>query len=358
MKLLVLARYDQLGASSRLRSYQFLRWYQAAGIECKVHALITDSMLREKYSRGRYSVFSLLLTYFKRAYIVFRAGDRDLIWIEKELLPFIPAFIEKILLGGKPYVIDFDDAIFHNYDLHRSRLVRQVLGKKIDQLMALSLCVVAGNAYIAARAQASGAPQVVKVPTVIDLDRYRAAPPDVGNNKTGEVVVGWIGSPTSIQYLRLIEQSLANLSARFNIRLRVICSNGFAMSGVLTESIPWAETDEVRLLQECDIGVMPLEDSAFERGKCGYKLIQYMGCGLPVVASPIGVNVSIVENGINGYLACSEAEWLSSLEALIGDPVLRKSMGAAGRQRVEQSYCVQVVAADLTALILKVSKDL
>lgn len=357
MKLFMLPRFTRLGASSRLRSYQFLPWFERAGFEITIQILVSDALLNQKYSRGKYQLFDIAWAYCQRAFSLLATSRHEMLWIEKELFPFLPFSFERLLLLGRPYVIDYDDAVFHTYDVHSSKLVRWVLGKKIDRLMSHATCVTVGNSYLAERALASGARKVVIVPTVVDLERYQDLPARQGNGQREEVVIGWIGSPTTQQYLQLIAKPLAELSKTFNFRLRVICLENLNLPGVITESIPWSEAEEVSLLQGCDIGVMPLNDSFFERGKCGYKLIQYMACGLPVIASPVGVNVSIVQEGINGYLAQTEAEWLTALATLISQPSMRMAMGASGRKLVEQRYSVQVVAGDLIDAITDASLD-
>jgi len=165
--------------------------------------------------------------------------------------------------------------------------------------------------------------------------------------------VGWIGSPSTAKYLQMLASSLETLSALFPLRLRAIGGGGVRLPGVEVENLPWSELEEVSMLQGCDIGVMPLADTPWERGKCGFKLIQYMACRKPVVASPVGVNREIVVDGVNGFLASSHDEWVRALERLKSDPELRKTMGANGRRMVEEKYCLQVTAPRLHWLLLE-----
>ena len=195
MKLLVLARYDRWGASSRLRSLQFLPWLKRAGITCEVQALFSDEMLHTKYRTGRYGLLLNVDAYARRVWQLIHRHKFDLIFIEKEATPWLPVQIEKPLLGGVPYALDFDDAVFHNYDLHHSAGIRRLLGRRLDHLMAGASLVTAGNNYLSQRARDAGAPWVELVPTVIDLDRYsvepRAPVPD------GVPRIVWIGSPST-----------------------------------------------------------------------------------------------------------------------------------------------------------------
>jgi glycosyltransferase involved in cell wall biosynthesis len=249
-------------------------------------------------------------------------------------------------------VADYDDAVFHRYDAHWSRLVRWLLGGKIDAVMRRADCVTAGNSYLARRALDAGATDVQLLPTVVDLDRY-PSPPAM---KTGaEVVIGWIGSPATAHYLAPLREVLAALASRHRVRCVAIGARPDQVAGTPFESRPWAEDTEVDMLRELDIGIMPLPDAPWERGKCGYKLIQYMACSLPVIASPVGVNVEIVDGGVNGELAGTDQEWEQSLERLVGDATLRQRMGRAGRRRVEERYSLQSRVAELASIFVRLS---
>jgi glycosyltransferase involved in cell wall biosynthesis len=351
MKILFLTRYGQKGASSRLRTLQYLPWLEEAKIECVFSPLIDDEVLSQKYRRGTYSLLALLIAYRRRIQVLLVRDQFDLIWIEKEALPWFPLWLEQLFLVGKPYVLDFDDAIFHNYDLHSLKLVRFFYGRRIDYLMKGSCLVIAGNQYLACRAQDAGAPWVEIVPTVIDLDRYnpQGAAKSVAVDGLPRVV--WIGSPSTAKYLQLIADPLQSLAQRLPFVLRVIGGGAVSIPGVQTEVMEWSEATEVQALQLADVGIMPLEDTPWEQGKCGYKLIQYMACGLPAIGSEASANNDIVVSGQTGMLVRTAQDWLESLEALLGDAALRHRMGAAGRARVEQMYCLQRTGPRLAELL-------
>lgn len=351
MKVLFVTRYGRLGASSRMRSLQYLPWFERMGINCSVAPLFDDNQLAKRYRANGYGFANLARSYGKRLLHLLQRHRYDVIWIEKEALPWLPASLERLLLRGVPYVLDYDDAIFHNYDRHSSALVRRLLGRRIDHLMAGARLVVAGNAYLAQRAIDAGAPCVEIVPTVIDLDRYSAKQDFCRGAEPLRIV--WIGSPSTTRYLEQLGGALAELSRRFTVKLRVIGGAALAMPGVDIETVRWSEQSEAASIKACDVGVMPLLDSPWERGKCGYKLVQYMACGLPVVASPVGVNSEIVRSGENGYLADTDQAWVYAVGELLSDAVLRQLMGAEGRRRVEKEYCIQHVAPRLAELLLK-----
>ena len=350
MKALFLTRYSRLGASSRMRSIQFFPWYERMGIECTATSLFDDYQLADRYNHNRYEFSSLIKAYSHRVMMLLQRHRFDLLWIEKEALPWMPYWFEGMLLHRSRYVVDCDDAIFHNYDQNPSALVRRIYGKRIDHLMASSSLMVAGNDYLAQRAREAGARWVEIAPTVIDLDRYSVK--SDSSNHVDPLRIVWIGSPSTTRYLDLLREPLAMLSRRFTIQLCVIGGKAFSIPGVDIKAVPWTEATEVAAILACDIGVMPLIDSPWERGKCGYKLIQYMACGLPVVASPVGVNCEIVRTGENGFLADNDQAWVDTLSKLLTDALLRKRMGAAGRKLIEKKYCIQQVASRMAAFLL------
>src|SRR5690554_6923031 len=191
MKILLLSRYSSLGASSRVRFLQYLPYFQSQGIEVTVKPLLSDFYLKALYNGGsRWR--EVVKGYMVRILAVLTVRQFDVVIVEKELFPFMPAIGERLLkLIGVPYVVDFDDALFHRYDCHSNPWVRRFLGKKIDAVMRHSTCVMAGNQYLAARAHKAGAKNVEIIPTVVDADRYWS------QQKADEAVltVGWIGTP-------------------------------------------------------------------------------------------------------------------------------------------------------------------
>ena len=348
MRLLMLPKYDPAGASSRLRTYQYIDPLQAFGIDADVHPLLGDDYVADLYSY-QVSPFKVARSYVRRLGKMLNSGGYDAIWIEKELLPWMPAWFERMALQRRPaIVVDYDDALFHRYDQHRSALVRTVFGKKIDAVMRNADLVTAGNGYLSARATDAGAGCVEWLPTVVDLTRY---PPPLPRRPGAETVIGWIGSPSTAHYLQQIAPALRVLKERHPLRCIAIGARPDQVEGTPFESVVWSEDREVELLASIDIGVMPLVDEQWERGKCGYKLIQYMAVGCPVVASPVGVNPEIVDVGGNGYLAGTTEEWVSTLDHLIADPSLRSAMGREGRKRVETTYSLQAQAPRLAAML-------
>lgn len=351
--ILALTKYGRLGASSRLRSLQYKRYLVDAGYGVTVEELLSDRLLNARYKEGRYGFIDLFFAYVRRFELLRSRSNFDLVWIEKEALPWLPAWIELSFLTDVPYVLDYDDAIFHAYDLHRFWIVRKLLGRRLDKLMRNATLITAGNCYLAERAKAAGAPWVEVLPTVIDLERYHVAE----TLTSPEVLrIVWIGSPSTVRYLAALGEPLRQLALEIPFVLRVIGAQNFNLPDIDVELIPWSEDSEVNAISSCAIGIMPLLDSPWERGKCGYKLIQYMACHLPVVASAVGANIDIVDDGINGFLVNDSEEWVRALSRLLRSRDLRTVMGHAGRARVEERYCLQKTGPRLVELLRGVTE--
>lgn len=354
--ILALPRYSRLGASSRLRMWQYEPYLRDARVLAQFEPLVGAEMLKERYARGHYAWRALLVAYFRRWFILCFGRSSKIVWIEKEALPWVPLRLERWALRRTPYVLDYDDAVFHQYDQHPREWVRRLFGRRIDGLMKEAALVIAGNAYLATRARLAGAARVEVVPTVVDLERY--PDPDLSERTDSSSFprIVWIGSPTTVAYLSRLAAPLRALSLQVPFQLRVIGCDPFEMAGVQVEARTWSEDTEVADISACEIGIMPLPDTPWEQGKCGYKLIQYMACGLPVVASPVGANLEIVQPGKNGYLAASDAEWISALSELLQSKTLRHKMGASGRLDVESRFCLQKTGPVLASLLRSVAQ--
>lgn len=328
-----------MGASSRLRTYQYLPFLEAGGIETTVVPLFNDRYLKELYSRKGTSWLNIMRCYWGRLKCLLKVHQYDSVVIEKELFPYLPAWAECWLSKkAKGYIVDYDDAVFHNYDRHPSFPIRWLLGDKITKVMRYSRLVMAGNEYLAEKAVLSGAKEVQVIPTVVDGDKYS---PAVDKASGGLIKVGWIGSPTTLKYVKGILPVLEKLNQKHPFELVII--GGGAMVGFSGKEtiVAWTEEHEVVAIHKLDIGIMPLSETCWERGKCGYKLIQYMACGLPVIGSPIGVNKKLVVNGVNGFLASDETEWEGYLGRLLSDKQLRDKMGLEGIKMVQEDYTLQ-----------------
>jgi len=342
MKVLVLSKYSRKGASSRYRMFQYFPSLESKGLELTTEALFDDDYLDRLYSKKN-RILSILKCYLRRVFVILSLKQYDVLWIEKELFPWVPWFIEKwfYLILRTPYIVEYDDAIFHQYDHHRLSIVRKLLGQKCDRVMQFSACVIGGNEYLAARARSAGAKNVVKIPTVVSEKVFFPL-----KTESPVPVIGWIGSMSTAIYLEKLRPVLRSLGQKHSFIFRVVGAT-LNWDDVPLECVPWSEAREVALVQSFDIGVMPLIDSPWERGKCGFKLIQYMACGKPLVADAIGANIDIVADGKAGCLVSKESEWLEALSRILNDRSLRTSMGAAGHQRFIEKYSLEKTQSEL-----------
>ncbi|GEM_PF-555077 len=239
----------------------------------------------------------------------------------------------RILEENARFVIyDFDDAVWMNDEAGFYETIR------------LADAVVAGNRFLAERAAIIN-PQVSVIPTCVRLDRYENVIRKTSNDRC---VIGWVGSPSTVKYLELIVEPLARLGKEFAITLRIVGAGAARLpqfQNVKVESHPSIPYDPVRFVPHFDIGVMPLADTDWERGKCGAKLLEYMAAGIATVSSAVGENIRMIEDGVTGLLARDADDWVSALRLLRDDSRLRESIGAAGRERVRASYSAEVVAS-------------
>jgi hypothetical protein len=353
IKVLALTRYSRLGASSRLRFYQYEPWLRARGINLTIAPLFLDAYV-QGLQKNIKNPFQVLKSYVTRVQDLVSSRKFDIVWVEKETLPWLPAFVEKILMRGNiPFVLDYDDAVFHYYDQHENAIVKTLLKNKHPKLMQSAALVIAGNSYLAEFARLAGSTNVEIIPTVINIDSYPAV---IYKREVNDLpCVGWIGQLSTASFLLPHASLFQKLSSEKLARFVAIGIDTKAL-GLPMTSIPWNEVTEVASIARFDIGIMPLNAGHFERGKCGYKLIQYMACSLPVVASPVGVNLEIIEHGVNGFLAETKAEWDQALRTLLADPALRFRMGQAGRKKVIEKYCIQKTESTLAQLLFDSAK--
>lgn len=268
-----------------------------------------------------------------------RSLDRyGLLYVYREAAPLAPASFERWLLDGRRYVYDFDDAIYLAAASPANPWTAAVkAGSKPRQLCRGAIEVIAGNETLAAWARQHTGRPVTVVPSTIDPARYRREdrPPNA------RPVVGWTGSHTTLAHLESIGPALARLRERHDFELRVIGGTP-KLAGVDVRPMDWRPDTEAEDLRGVDVGLMPLPDDEWSRGKCGMKALQYMALAIPPVVSPVGMNARLVVDGVNGLHARDEAEWVSQVGRLLADGELRQRMGAEARRTVERSYLAPV----------------
>lgn len=351
-KILALTRYGEGAASTRQRFALFAPALAEAGFSLSIAPFFDDNDT-DTINRGdKIGLSRLAQAYARRVRAVIAAREADIAWVQYELFPFLPAIAERLLsASGKPVIVDYDDAYYLRYDLHPRSLVRQVLAKKVAPLVSSAAVVVAGNDRLACHLSEWNE-RVHVIPTVVDTDRYTVRQHQEG----GRMTIGWIGSPSTwAAYVRPWLSTIESVCQRTGSRFLVLGANPSRED--LFEEMDvreWNEHSEIGDVQEMDIGIMPLPDDEWARGKCGYKLIQYMACGLPTVASPVGVNCAIVTDEQDGLFASNAAEWSQALEKLLCDAELRQRFGDHGRKRVMRDYSLASQSTHLVNLFNQV----
>ena len=356
MKVLFLVPYPLQGASNRFRVNQFLPLFEHEGITCRLRPFYSERLWRILYRPGRLGSKLVLgaLCAINRLMDLARAVDCDLVFIHREAFPIGPAWFERLLgLLGKPYIYDFDDAVYLPNVAESNRLLGWLkMPGKVASIIRGSRVTLAGNACLADFARKSGAKDVRVAPTVVDTGRFM---PDPALRREGPVVIGWIGSQTTIRFIEQLRPVMLELLERFpgQIEFRVV---GGSLSGGVVPGIscrPWSLDNEIGELQAFHIGVMPIPDDEWTRGKCAFKVIEYLAVGAPAVCSPVGMNLAVVEPGVNGFLANSREEWIEALGRLISDPALRQSLGQRGREKIETFYSVKAIFPGILQAVLQ-----
>ena len=348
IRVLGLALYGPQAASHRVRLSQYTTGLKANGIDLDIHSLLDDPYVISKQTAGGFPILSVLKSSFARLSTFRKKRNYDLALVNCEFFPFLPSAFERVLLG-LPYIYDFDDAWFLRYQTGRFKVFRNILGDKFEDFIARARFVTAGNKFLVEYAQRFN-PAVVHFPSVTDTSICRPGLRTYSN----EFRVGWVGSHSTTKYLSIITDSLSRLGARTPVTLITVGASKLdPIPNVRLVQREWSARDEIHAINNFDVGVMPLGFDDWCRGKCGYKLIQYMGCGVPVIASAVGANMDIVSRDV-GFLARQGQEWDRAFMALFSDPALRAEMGSNARRRAESNYSLTVNMPVLVELIKNV----
>ena len=335
---LVFAKYGDLAASTRQRFVQAVPYLSESNLLLEIVPLFDNAYLTLLFSEGRRDRLKILKAYMRRAKALLQWRHYDFIFVQYELFPYLPGCFEAVLrLTGKPVFYDMDDAIFHQYDQHPNILIRTLLGKKLRPLLRRADIAFCGNAYLQDYAARYCAHTEI-IPTTVDTSQFI---PLANKPPSNPPVLGWIGSPSTWDYCLPLLDLISDFTDAARLSALIVGAGHKAQARTNFEFCDWVEQNEIMDIQRMDIGIMPIPDAAWARGKCGYKLIQYMACGIPVIASPVGVNSRIVQHGVNGFLASTPAEWRAAIEHLLRDAALRQRMGEAGRNMVVEHYSIQ-----------------
>ncbi len=344
MKILFLAPYPKGQApSQRFRFEQYLPYFSQRGHSYEFRSFWSKRGWNALYRKGKNLQKALYLFsgFVRRFILLFTISKYDFIFIHREAAPVGPPVFELMIsrFFKKKLIYDFDDAIW----LPNTSEVNQAVSKlkfhqKVSKICQFSWKVSVGNFFLQDYAKKFNQNVIIN-PTVVDTDHYHSQTKH--HEKKEKPIVGWTGTHSTAQYLKMVTTVMNELKKELDFEWVTISNQPPELDFDNIKFIPWNKTDEIHQLLKFDIGIMPLEDSIWEKGKCGFKLIQYLSLGIPAVASPVGVNSSIIEEGKNGYLANTEEEWKQALKRLIQDASLRNWLGMNGRTKVTDQFSVR-----------------
>ena len=329
--------------AQRFRFEQYFEYLSSKGYQCELAHLLTASEAKTFYSKGKSIAKAWIVVkgFFRRYRQCRLAQEYDIVFIQREAFITGTTFFEKMLRGKNvKMVFDFDDAVWMESvsDINR-RFAFLKNPDKTATLIKMADLVIAGNAYLANYAKQFNS-NIIIIPTTIDTNEYK---PDKQSNQDHPVVIGWSGSFSTIQHFKYAVPVLKKLQAKYGDRIliKVIGDAGYKNEELNLISLDWNKKNELHELNSFHIGIMPLPDDEWSKGKCGLKGLQYMALGIPTIMSPVGVNTEIISDGFNGFLADGDEDWVFKLESLIDSKELREKLGTESRRTVVSRYSVE-----------------
>lgn len=346
-KVLIITNHRKDRApGQRFRFEQYLTYLEENGFEIEFSFLINENQDRIFYSKGNYlkKAFILAQSIWKRLKNVINRNKYDVIFIFREALMLGTTYFERQFAKSKAKVIfDFDDAIWMHQESKSSAPNKNLSWlknpDKTKDIIALSDLVIAGNQYLADYAKRFNH-NVEVVPTTIDTEEYLAKKKK--DYKRDVVCIGWSGSKTTIDHFEEALPALKTIKEKYGDKVifKVIGDGDYQLKELGIDGDPWRKDAELDDLSEIDIGIMPLPNDEWAKGKCGLKGLQYMALGIPTLMSPVGVNSEIIKEGENGYLPTNLTEWVEGLSNLVENLDLRIEVGLKGRETVVNSFSV------------------
>lgn len=340
MKILFVCPYPfGLAPSQRFRFEQYFPVLEANQILHTQEPFLTENDYYILYTHGNVlkKISAVLQGFIRRFILLFRLSWYDAIFIHREATPLGPPFFEFIAakILKKRIIYDFDDAIWlPNTSEENNFIARIKWHSKVRSIVRWATQISCGNEYLCQYSRQFNQNATV-IPTTIDTHQLHNRIKDQLSEK---LVIGWTGSHSTVAYLEEIVPVIAELEKQHDFRFLVISDKNPELPLQSFEFKPWNKKSEIEDLLNFNIGIMPLRNDAWSSGKCGFKALQYMALGIPAVASPVGVNTSIIDHGVNGYLPASFSQWKKHLAELLENTQLRETLGKAGREKVEAKF--------------------
>ncbi len=350
MRLLIFTKYSATGPSSRYRHYQYLSSY-LNNFDTHIFPFFSESYNYQYNNIVAYlnTIKSIIIRFYC---ILFFVRKDDLLIIEYELLPYFPPLLEKYLLLKKiKYILDYDDAIFHNYNQSKKKLVKCLFSNKIKNISAKSNYIITGSPYLTKYFSKYNC-NIIEIPTSINFNLYQSR---LNKKFHTTINIGWLGSSTTSKNLVLLKNVFLKLKSKYKNNIRILfCGFNNSLSNHFNEIdfeiIDWTSDNEFEFLNSIDIGIMPLENNDFNKGKCGFKLIQYMAFGIPTISYPFEANIKIDHNNGNLF-ARNEAEWYNSFVEMIDNIHIYNKVGFRNIEIVKNHYSIEANTSKYIDLI-------
>lgn len=329
--------------SQRFRIEQYLPYLEENGFSFDFSYLLNQKDDKLFYQPGRFAAksFILLRSIGKRVNNLIPYGKYDIVFVQREAFMLGTTVFERLLKNsGAKLIFDFDDAIWlHNISEGNKKFSFLKNPAKTADLVKMADLVFAGNPYLREYALRYSK-SVALVPTTIDTKEYKPAP----TKRKDKIIIGWSGSVSTVQHFEYLLPVLYKIKEKYKERVefKLIGDSNYRHALGITGKA-WIKEEEIPEISSFDIGIMPLPDDEWTKGKCGLKGLQYMALEVPTIMSAVGVNTDIILDGKNGFLASSEEEWISKLSLLIEDKALREELGKKGRETVEKDYSVNAL---------------
>lgn len=355
LKVLFFTRYPIEGASSRYRVYQYLPQLESMGVSCEVQSFMDKPMYQLSFTPGHSlkKIWMTMKATIRRLKALSAYRNYDIIYMQRELFPFAPPWLEKYLhRRGAVLFYDFDDALFIKKPSRYNPLATLLRSpSKTIEIFRHVDCVVAGNNWLRDKARAEGA-YAVTVDVAEDTNRIRM---HAVHSNDRQVTIGWLGSKSTVKYLKLIEPVLKSIANKHpGVRFEIVGGGEFDMPGVPWVHTEWSMESELEALQRFDIGLMPLPSEDWAQGKSGGKARTYMAAGVVPVCSAIGYNLELITHGQTGYLCKTNAEWYAAINKSIQDAEMRQHLAEAARAEVENKFSIEGQATKIKNLFDKV----
>ncbi len=331
MNITFLTKYTSKGASSRYRYFLYLNCFMQRDINLEIDSFFSTHYIDSLY-QGKRSIYRVFISYIKRFFVLLNSA-RFLV-IEYEVFPYIPYFIESFLLRKRQYVLNIDDNVWDNYKN------TPLLKNKFDQLVTNADGVIVANDFLFNKVSKLNT-NIIKIPTALDTSLYS------GSNqykKFEKFSLVWIGTKITYKYIQSHAALFKKMATLLDYQLVIVASKGlkkYSIDGVNMVFYDWSSKIESEILAKSHIGIMPLDNDDFSKGKSSFKIIQYMSAGLPVIASSIGENNVVIQDGVNGFLVDDETSWIASIRNLYNNDDLYRnfsnmSLALSGNYSIDQ----------------------